>query len=144
MIGCLAGRGHRHPFTMATTKPFIAVVDDDRSIVKSLARMLRLAGYAVETFGSAGEFLASLPAASPQCLVLDVHMPEMSGVELQDRLSAQESCVPIIFITAHDTPQTRERIHRAGACGLLLKPFANEELLCAIRNALSCQSQHLS
>ena len=125
---------------MATTKPLIAVVDDDRSVVKSLARMLRVAGYAVETFGSAGEFLASLPAAPPQCLVLDVHMPEMSGLELQDRLAAQESCVPVIFMTAHDTPQTRERIHSAGSFGLLLKPFANEALLGAIREALNCQS----
>ena len=125
---------------MATTKPLIAVVDDDRSVVKSLARMLRVAGYAVETFGSAGEFLASLPAAPPQCLVLDVHMPVMSGLELQDRLAAQESCVPVIFITAHDTLQTRERIHSAGSFGLLLKPFANEALLGAIREALNCQS----
>ena len=126
---------------MATTKPLIAVVDDDQSVVKSLARMLRLAGYAVETFGSAGEFLAPRSTAPPQCLVLDVHMPEMSGLELQDRLAAQESCVPVIFITAHDTPQTRERIRRAGGFGLLLKPFANEALLFAIREALGRQSQ---
>jgi FixJ family two-component response regulator len=126
---------------MATTKPLIAVVDDDRSVVKSLARMLRLAGYDVETFGSAGEFLASLPASPPQCLVLDVHMPEMSGLELQDRLAAQESCLPLIFMTAYDTPQTRASIHRAGSFGLLLKPFANAALLSAIREALSFHSQ---
>jgi len=129
---------------MATTNPLIAVVDDDQSVVKSLARVLRLAGYAVETFGSAGEFLATLPAAQPQCLVLDVHMPEMSGLELQDRLATQESCVPIVFMTAHDTPQTRERIHRAGSFGLLLKPFASKALLCAVRKVLSCQSQDLA
>lgn len=126
---------------MATTKPLIAVVDDDRSVVKSLARMLRLAGYAVDTYGSAREFLASLPASPPQCLVLDVHMPEMSGLELQDRLEAQGACVPVILITAHDTPQTRERAHRAGSFGLLMKPFANEALLRAIREALSRQSE---
>ena len=126
---------------MATTHPLIAVVDDDQSVVKSLARMLRLAGYAVETFGSAAEFLAALPTAPPQCLVLDVHMPKMSGLELQEQLAAQESCVPVIFMTAYDTPpQTRASIHRAGGFGLLLKPFANEALLCAIREALSCQS----
>jgi FixJ family two-component response regulator len=126
---------------MATTKPLIAVVDDDRSVVKSLARTLRSAGYAVETFGSAREFLASLPASPPQCLVLDVHMPEMSGLELQDRLAAQEYCVPVILMTGNDTPQTRERAHRAGSFGLFMKPFANEALLRAIREALSCQSQ---
>ncbi len=125
---------------MSTTKSLIAVVDDDPSVVKSLARMLRSAGYNAETFGSAAGFLASLPASSPQCLVVDVHMPEMSGLELLDRLAAQESCVPVILITAHDTPQTRERIRRAGGFGLLLKPFANEALLGAIREALSCQS----
>ena len=124
---------------MATTKPLIAVVDDDRSVIKSLARMLRLAGYAVETFGSAGEFLASFPATRPQCLVLDVHMPEMSGLELQDRLAAQESCVPVIFMTAHDTPQTRESVRRAGSFGLFLKPFANEALLQAVRAAIGCE-----
>jgi FixJ family two-component response regulator len=126
--------------TLAATKPMIAVVDDDRSIVKSLARLLGASGYAVKTFGSAGEFLASLPAASPQCLVLDVHMPEMSGFELQERLSALESWVPVIFITAHDTPHTRERAHRAGVFGLLAKPFDNEALLSAIQEAVNCQS----
>jgi FixJ family two-component response regulator len=126
---------------MATTKPLIAVVDDDRSVVKSLARMLRLAGYAVETFASAKEFLVSLPASRPQCLVLDVHMPEMSGLDLQDRLEAQGACVPVILITAHDTPQTRERAHRAGSFGLFTKPFANEALLRAVREALGCQTR---
>lgn len=121
---------------MATTHPLIAVVDDDQSVVKSLARMLRLAGNAVETFGSAAEFLAALPTAPPQCLVLDVHMPKMSGLELQERLAAQESCVPVIFMTAHATPQTRASIHRAGSFGLLLKPFDQDALLCAIRAAV--------
>jgi len=128
---------------MATTKSLIAVVDDDCSVVKSLARTLRSVGYDVGTFGSAKEFLASLAVSSPQCLVLDVHMPEMSGLELQDRLLAQQSCVPIILMTAHETPQTRERAHRAGSFGLLLKPFANEALLQAIRVAVSCQPQNL-
>ena len=129
---------------MARVTPLISVVDDDHSIVKSLARLLRLSGYAVETFGSAQEFLSGLISSLPRCLVLDVHMPEMSGLELQDRLATQESCVPIVFMTAHDTPQTRERIHRAGSFGLLLKPFANEALLRSVREALSCQSQDLA
>ena len=131
--------GHRQTLSVATAKPLIAVVDDDRSVLKSLARMLRLAGYAVETFCSAGEFLAALPASPPQCLVLDVHMPEMSGLELQERLAAQDTCVPVIFMTAHDTPQTRERARHAGSFGLLMKPFANEALLQAIQEAITCQ-----
>ena len=125
---------------MSAAKSLIAVVDDDRSVVKSLARTLRSAGYEVGAFGSAKEFLASLNASPPQCLVLDVHMPEMSGIELQDRLAAQKSCVPIILMTAHDTPQTRERAHRAGSFGLLLKPFANELLLRRIQEALSSRA----
>ena len=125
---------------MATGKPLIAVVDDDPSIIKSLARRLRLAGYPVKTYGSAMEFLTALPASLPQCLVLDVHMPEISGLELHECLAAQKSCVPVIFMTAHDTPRTRERAHRAGSFGLLLKPFASEALLSAIREALFCQA----
>jgi FixJ family two-component response regulator len=95
----------------------------------------------VETFSAAREFLAFFPVSPPQCLVLDVHMPEMSGLDLQERLAAQDACVPVIFITAHDTPQTRERAHRAGNFGLFTKPFANEALLRAIREALICGTQ---
>jgi FixJ family two-component response regulator len=126
---------------MTSPTPLIAVVDDDRSVVKSLARTLRAAGYNVGTFGSAQEFLSSLATSVPQCVVLDVQMPEMSGLELQDQLAAQGSCLPVIFMTAYDTPQTRAHVHRAGVFGLLLKPFPNEALLRAIREALSGQPQ---
>jgi len=124
---------------MTTTKPLIAVVDDDQSVVKSLARALRAAGFEVGAFGSAREFLGSLPTSLPHCLVLDVHMPEMNGLELQSRLRELGHRVPILFITAHDTPQTRAAATRNGALGLLLKPFDKAALLLAIRKALQCR-----
>jgi FixJ family two-component response regulator len=124
---------------MATEKPLIAVVDDDPSIVKSLARLLGSSGYAVKTYGSPLKFLESFPTEPPQCLVLDVHMPEMTGFELQDQLATQGTCVPAIFMTAHDTPQTRARARRAGCFGLLLKPFDSDALLCAIQEAVRSQ-----
>ena len=120
-------------------RPLIAVVDDDASFLRSVGRLLRAAGYDVQMFGTARDFLAHLPACKPQCLVLDVHMPGMSGLELQERLAADGSCLPIIFVTAYDTPQTRESARRAGGFGLLLKPFDQQALLQTIAFALSGQ-----
>jgi FixJ family two-component response regulator len=124
---------------MAMAKPLIAVVDDDPSVVKSLGRALRLAGYEVATFGSGQDFLGAVSTTLPQCLVLDVHMPAMSGFELQDQLARQGICVPIIFVTAHDTPQTRARAHQAGSFGFFLKPFDPKALFQAIGEVASCQ-----
>jgi len=124
----------------ATTRGLIAVVDDDVSFLQSVGRLLRTAGYEVKLFGSGGQFLASLPAFRPQCLVLDVHMPEMTGLELQDQLTAQGSSLPLIFVTAYETPVTREHALRAGSFGLLLKPFDQQALLQAVQKALSCRT----
>jgi FixJ family two-component response regulator len=123
--------------TDATPVPHIAVVDDDVSFLRSMGRLLRSAGYEVETFGSARQFLSTVTSSLPQCLVLDVHMPEMTGLQLQDTLEAQGYCVPIILVTAYDTPQTREHARRAGSFGLLLKPFGKEDLLQAIQMAIT-------
>lgn len=120
----------------ASDPPLVAVVDDDASCLRSVGRLLRASGYRVELFGSAPEFLASLGATTPQCLVLDVQMPEMPGLQLHDRLVAQGSSVPIVFVTACDTPQTRAHAHRPGIFGLLLKPFDKEALLSAVREAV--------
>ena len=124
---------------MATTKPLIAVVDDDPSVVKSIARALRLDGYEVATFGSGREFLGAVSTSLPRCLVLDVHMPVMNGFELQDQLAAEGISLPIIFVTAHDTPQTRARAQRTGSSGFFLKPFDPKALSKAIGEAVSCQ-----
>jgi FixJ family two-component response regulator len=112
--------------------PVIAIVDDDESVRRSLQRLLQTAGYAVETFASAGEFLAWLPRGRAACLVLDVHLHEMSGFELQQRLA-----VPVIFITSHEDAPTRARIEKSGAAGHLWKPFDEIAVLDAIRRALS-------
>jgi FixJ family two-component response regulator len=111
--------------------PVIAIVDDDASVRRSLLRVVQSAGYAAESFASAREFLDWLPQGRAACLVLDVHMDEMSGFDLQDRLA-----VPIIFITAHDDAATMERIEKSGASGHLRKPFGEKSILEAIRRAV--------
>lgn len=111
--------------------PTIAIVDDDASMRRSLLRVVRSAGYRAEMFASAREFLEWLPGNRAACLVLDVHMNEMNGFELQERLA-----VPIIFITAHDDAPTVARIERSGAAGHLQKPFDPSAVLSAIRQAL--------
>jgi len=113
---------------------FIAVVDDDPSFLRSMVRLLRVEGYNARCFASPGEFLNSLSSARPRCVVIDVHMPELSGVELQAHFVSQGTCLPTILVTAHDTPQTREQVRRLGVARLLLKPFDGEVLLEAIRN----------
>jgi len=109
----------------------IAIVDDDSSVRRSLGRLLTAAGYPVETFASAREFLQWLPDHRPACLMLDIHMPEMTGFELQDRLA-----VPVIFITSHDDPTTRDRIEKSSAAGHLWKPFEDNAVVDAIRTAV--------
>jgi FixJ family two-component response regulator len=116
--------------------PIIAIVDDDASVRRSLHRLVRSAGYAVETFASAREFLAWLPHGQAACLVLDVHMKEMSGFELQERLA-----VPVIFITSHDDAVTRSRIEKSGATAHLWKPFDAHAVLTAIRRAVGLDPQ---
>jgi two-component system, LuxR family, response regulator FixJ len=117
--------------------PLIAVIDDDRSVLTSLPRLLRSAGYAAVAFSSAQEFLDAFPAQLPQCLVLDVQMPGMNGFELQSRLRELGCLVPIVFITAHDTPQTHAFVHQSGTAGLLLKPFSGASLLTAVSKAMA-------
>ncbi len=116
---------------MNDAAPVIAIVDDDASVRRSLLRVVQSAGYAAESFASARAFLDWLPQGRAACLVLDVHMDEMSGFDLQDKLA-----VPIIFITAHDDAATLERIEKSGASGHLRKPFGEKSILEAIRRAV--------
>jgi FixJ family two-component response regulator len=111
--------------------PIIAIVDDDASIRRALLRVVQSAGYQAEAFASSREFLDWLPRNHAACLVLDVHMNDMNGFELQERLA-----VPIIFITAHDDVPTLERIEKSGAAGHLRKPFDSPTVLNAIRRAV--------
>jgi FixJ family two-component response regulator len=119
--------------------PAIAIVDDDRSVRQALQRLVHSAGYAVQTFGSAGEFLDSLSQSLPACLILDIHLGGMSGFELQERLTADGMGVPVIFITAYDDGPTRKRIERSGAAGHLWKPLDEQDLLEAIGRVIGVQ-----
>ena len=119
---------------MAT--PLISIIDDDLSVRRALRRLVQSAGYAVETFASAPEFVDSIPSGRPACVVLDIHLGGMSGFELQERLAADEVSIPIVFITAHDDAATRERVRQSGVAAYLRKPFDKRALLEAIETAL--------
>jgi FixJ family two-component response regulator len=111
--------------------PIIAIVDDDASVRRSLLRVVRSAGFDGEAFASAREFLAWLPSGQAACLVLDVHMDELSGFDLHDRLT-----VPIVFVSGHDDAPTLERIEKSRAVGHLRKPFDRASVLEAIHRAV--------
>jgi FixJ family two-component response regulator len=111
----------------------IVLIDDDESVRRALGRLIRSVGLCVETFGTAEEFLRS-PAA-PGCLVLDVHLPGLSGLDLQRRLADEGRCVPIVFITAYADEQARDAALRAGAVAFLRKPFEEQALLEALGRA---------
>jgi FixJ family two-component response regulator len=121
---------------MAQTPPIVFVVDDDISVRESLELLLRHEGLGVETFVSAQEFLNRSRATGPSCLVLDISLPGLNGLELQKRVAAERHEMPIIFITGHgDIPMTVQAM-KAGAVEFLTKPFSDEVLLNAIRKAL--------
>jgi FixJ family two-component response regulator len=121
---------------MHQTAAPIAVIDDDASVRRALQRLLRAAGFAVETYATAREFLDAGHCAQTVCLVLDIHLPGMSGFELQEHLAVSGAPIPIVFITAHDDATTRERASRAGAVGYLRKPFEQGTLIEAIARAI--------
>ena len=117
-------------------KPLIAVVDDDSSLRESTQLLLRSAGYRAEVFASAREFLDSPRIDETACLMLDVRMPGMDGLELQRFLNEAQRQIPIIFITAHATDNAEQRARKAGAVDFLRKPVNDEKLLSAIQTAL--------
>jgi FixJ family two-component response regulator len=116
--------------------PHIAVVDDEASVRTALRRLLRLADFEVVAFASGEDFLASLATRRPDCAILDVHMPGLSGLDVQARLCAAHSDVPVVFITASDDPALDQKVLAAGGAALLRKPFSNDALLAAIGAAL--------
>jgi len=123
-------------FPMSPASPVIFVVDDDVSVRESLELLIRHEGLAVETFTSAQEFLARPRVSVPSCLILDVSLPDLNGLELQKRIALDRHDMPIIFITGHgDIPMTVQAM-KAGAVEFLTKPFGDEVLLNAIRNAI--------
>jgi FixJ family two-component response regulator len=114
----------------------VSVVDDDESVRESLPDLLRSLGLEAQPFASAEEFLASDSRSRTDCLVLDVTMPGMSGVELQAELERQGAGLPIVFMTGHSIERVRRKVMRRGAVAWLLKPFSERAILEAVRAAL--------
>jgi FixJ family two-component response regulator len=112
------------------------VVDDDESVRESLPDLLREFGFAARAFSSAEEFLSSGCLDETSCLILDIAMPGMSGLELQQELKRRAQEIPIIFITGQKDDVVRARVLKQGAAGFLLKPFSDSDLLAAIKTAL--------
>jgi FixJ family two-component response regulator len=127
---------------MAKSRLLMAVIDDDASVRKALARLLRACGYDVEMFASGSEFLESSHAVKADCLVLDVHMPSVSGLDVQATLKARGIHVPIIFITAYDDNALRMRALHLGAVAYLRKPLTEQTLLAAIATAVGTKREH--
>jgi FixJ family two-component response regulator len=120
------------------TKPVcVAVVDDDLPVRTALARLLSANFYSPTTYESAKEFIKSLSTATPACAVVDLHMPDMNGLELQSYMAGAGIHIPVVVITAHDEPGIREQCLAAGAVAYLLKPLPDNGLITAVKNAVS-------
>ena len=117
--------------------PFISIVDDDDSLRRSLGNLLRSLGFRVQEFASAQAFIGSQNAQETACVILDVRMPGMNGLDLQRHIAASGWRVPIVFITSHADDDARTRALAAGAVAFLSKPFREKEILDAINAALS-------
>jgi FixJ family two-component response regulator len=129
---------------MTAVSPLVFVVDDDPSVRKSLTRLLTSSGYEVEAFASAREFLAREPHPGPSCLVLDVRMPGLTGLELQERLVAGGRRMSIVFVTGHvDVPKSVQAM-KGGAVDLLTKPVDAKDLIAAVQRCLVKSAQDLS
>ena len=120
----------------ASSRKLISIVDDDQSIREAMESLIRSVGFRTQVFASAEDFLKWKERESTACLILDVRLPGISGLELQRLLTSVRSRIPVIFITAHGDAQTRERAIAAGAVEFLQKPFSEEALLDAVRAAL--------
>ncbi|MDP9465281.1 MAG: response regulator, partial [Actinomycetota bacterium] len=116
--------------------PIVFVVDDDVSVRESLEPLIRRAGWKPETFSSARDFLSRIRDETPSCLVLDVELPDLNGLEVQERVAANRTEMPIIFITGHGDIPMSVRAMKAGAAEFLTKPFERDVLLAAIRRAI--------
>jgi len=120
-------------------KPRIAIIDDDESVCRAVRRLVRSLGMDGETFSSGQKFidmLEAMPSFRPDCLILDVQMPGMNGLDVQDHLVRSGNTVPVIFITAHDEVGVREKALSAGAVAFLRKPFDDELLIKTLDEAL--------
>ena len=122
---------------MGDSDAVIAIVDDDPSVLEGLRSLLRSAGWRVKTFASAQEFLARPGSEAPCCLILDLQLPGLSGLDLQRKMAEVELETPIVFLTGHGTIPASVRAMKAGAVEFLTKPFDDEELLQAVQEAVA-------
>jgi FixJ family two-component response regulator len=116
--------------------PLVTIVDDEESVRKALSRLIRAAGFDVETFASGAEFLSATHPRRPQCLVLDLRMPHVSGFDVQQALALANRRLPIVIVTGDDSLDSRERALKLGAKAYLRKPVDDAILLDAIRTAI--------
>jgi len=121
---------------MVEALPRVALVDDDASVRKALGRALSASSFEITTFCSATEFLKSLEVQSPQCLVVDIHMPDITGLDLRNHLARVRINIPTIVITALNKPGLRERCQSEGAAAFLVKPFDVRALIAEINSAI--------
>lgn len=126
----------RLPVSNAARAPIVCIVDDDASVREALGSLFRSVGLTVAAFGSAADFLAREQADAPGCLVLDVRLPGVSGLDFQAQLAAKNSCLPIIFMTGHGDIPMSVRAMKAGALDFLAKPFRDQDMLDAVANAI--------
>lgn len=124
---------------MSKSNPLIAIVDDDESVCRAMSRLVRSLGMETNEFASGREFvdrIETTPSFQPDCVVLDVQMPGMNGLEVQERLASRGNRLPVIFITAYDEAGVRDRALAAGAVAFLHKPFNDELFITTLRQAL--------
>lgn len=122
---------------MKEKRPLVCVVDDDPSVGRALERLMRSVGYRAQTFTSAQDFLEGGIVEAPACLVLDLNMPELDGLELQEVIAGRDVVLPIVFVTGVGTVPDSVRAMKAGAIDFLQKPFSDEELLRAVSSAVA-------
>jgi FixJ family two-component response regulator len=115
---------------------WVAVVDDEESVRRAVLRLLRMNGLAARDFATGAAFLAALQGSRPACVILDLHMPDANGFDVQKRLAQEGAGIPVIVVTGQDSPETRRRAMQAQPIAYLLKPMHAELLLEAVRQAL--------
>ena len=121
--------------------PYVAIVDDEEPVRKALRRLLRASGLQADSYSCGSEFLQAAAQRPPDCVVLDLHMGGMNGLQVLSKLRASAHHPPVVIITAHDEPEAREECRAAGAAAFLRKPLDERLLLNAISAALSAASQ---
>ena len=121
---------------MNDSRPLIAIVDDEESVRRAIKRLINSAGLDVVSYCAGREFLDALASQQPDCVILDLHMPGMSGFDIQSELTQEGRNIPVVVITGHDTPEAKSRVMEGGAIAYLRKPVKGSLLLDAIKTAI--------